>query len=70
MAFRYDYRNDYKGYDLIQLESCLDNCKDRLLDWIGLNSYEESNYMKRISYLEGKIKKIKNNNNERCESIF
>jgi hypothetical protein len=60
MAFRYDYRNDYKDMNLEQLKSALINDKQRLLNWIGLDDNETKNYVKRVSYLENKINKYNN----------
>jgi hypothetical protein len=55
MAHRYDYRNDYKTYTIIQLREELSTLIDRLLDTYRDDTRD--NCMKRISYVEGKIKK-------------
>ena len=58
MRGRYDYRNDYKGKNLSQLEIMKNKLKDDLLRWIAIDSkWDIDNCIKRISYLENKMKK-------------
>jgi len=59
MAYRYDYRNDYKQMGLEELKNSLENEKQNLLNWIGLNDTESKKYLKRVCYLEVKIKNYK-----------
>jgi ribonucleotide reductase beta subunit family protein with ferritin-like domain len=54
---RYDYRNDYKGWNNERIEKHLPYLKDKLLQNIGICDSNSQDYLKRISYLENKIRK-------------
>ena len=55
---RYDYRNDYKGMSITQLELALSKAKDKLIFWTGLDKTEERNWFKRVCYLKAKLEKF------------
>ena len=55
MAFRYDYRNDYKNWDKSRIKEYLPKLKDKLLQNIGICQSNADDYLKRIIYLENKL---------------
>ncbi len=55
MAKRYDYRRDYKEFTIIELREALKKLIDRLLETYRDDVSEDC--LKRISYVENKIKK-------------
>ena len=59
MAFRYDYRNDYKDNSIEQLKRRLSKEQDSLLFWIGTESkWDIKNHSKRVSYIKSRIEKL------------
>ena len=54
MGKRYDYRNDYKGWNSVKIIDHLGKLKIDLLDNIGICQSRVDDLMKRITYLENK----------------
>ena len=55
MGKRYDYRNDYKGFTKEQILEVLPYLKDRLIKNVGICQSNADDYLKRITYLKGKL---------------
>jgi len=56
---RTDFRNEFKGWDKNRITSYLPYLRDKLLFNIGICDSNVDFYLKRISYLENKIKVTK-----------
>ena len=55
MRKRYDYRNDYKGFTKEQMLEVLPYLEDRLIKNVGICQSNADDYLKRITYLKGKL---------------
>jgi len=55
---RSDYRSDYKGWSKERIIEELPYLKDKLLMNIGICQSNADNYLKRLSYLENKLKNL------------
>ena len=56
---RYDYRRDYSKMTTSELRDCLKSLIDRMLNSIAvLDNKSADDCIRRISYVESKIKKI------------
>ena len=55
---RYDYRNDYKKMNLVELKEQADKTLDRMLDFLGLDNRAAHDFGKRNSYINQLIIKI------------
>ena len=60
MRKRYDYRNDYKDLNIEQLKSMIPDLNDRLLQSVGFCDSTSNDYLKRVLYVEKRIKKLEN----------
>lgn len=63
---RYDYRQDYSKMTVNELRDCLKSLIDRMLNSIAaLDNRSADDCIRRISYVESKIKKLEAKNAKR-----
>ena len=55
MKKRYDYRNDYKGWSMEQIEKHIPYLKQKLAKNIGICDNNAADALKRLSYLQSKM---------------